>query len=329
MPLSSPQSGPAIPGQPLQVPATGKKATQTFIGPPVPPGYVHPNTTTERLASLQASVDFWKSSNKERREAMAAEFFLDGLRARVDKARLRPGGDPPDVIYGSLRMEVKELLNPGRKRDAEYKKELADYKRYGDQGLQLTGMWIGDRPMVRTEGIFMHYGLPKVQEWSDDYSKRGIPKKDIDLLFYYNFDDPHEAPVSPGAIDPGLLPDLAAFGFRSISMTTNNHAAFVFYAAADAPVIIASAFGHPQTPYDFASGEDEQPRRQTGLTWHFFVPTWLRRMWPRLPAFRQRRIAWVAQRAALAVSKLPPYVLRSAFLALCWKWRTTLPLVWR
>jgi hypothetical protein len=71
-------------------------------------------------------VQFFSSSNKAARERwVVLEFLLNlGLEVAED-GLVSVTDDPPDVLYSECRFEVKEILDPGRRRHQEFKHALA------------------------------------------------------------------------------------------------------------------------------------------------------------------------------------------------------------
>src|ERR1700675_5145950 len=87
----------------------------------------------ERIESLEASIYYLTSSaNKAQRERDTVADFLKNLGHRFRRADLKStpdGQDPPDVSFRRAAFEVKEELNPGRKRGDEYKARLEEARR--------------------------------------------------------------------------------------------------------------------------------------------------------------------------------------------------------
>src|SRR5687768_13166406 len=75
---------------------------------------------------LAQSVEFFASRNKAERERWVAREFVRNLNVKGRVASfVSPLDDPPDVEYRGCRFEVKEALDPGRRRHQEYRDELA------------------------------------------------------------------------------------------------------------------------------------------------------------------------------------------------------------
>jgi hypothetical protein len=73
---------------------------------------------------LKESVDFFASQDKFIRERWVVAEFLTNLSMPFAEADLVRGSDPPDVIFREAQFEVKEILDKGRKRHAEFKQAL-------------------------------------------------------------------------------------------------------------------------------------------------------------------------------------------------------------
>ena len=123
----------------------------------------------ERIASLEESVSYFSSSAKADRELWVCDSFLRNLGIQDARARLSPmDDDPPDVAYLDLRFEVKEILDPGRRRHAEYKLAL-ERARVSKSIGELAEVWNAE-PMP----------LTKVAETVTDLAADGVP---ISLLY--------------------------------------------------------------------------------------------------------------------------------------------------
>jgi hypothetical protein len=81
---------------------------------------------SERIKALEKSIRFFSNDSRVARELWVAGSFLKNIGvAFVDNELIAVDNDPPDVLYKEARFEIKEILDPGRKRHDEYRAELA------------------------------------------------------------------------------------------------------------------------------------------------------------------------------------------------------------
>ena len=78
--------------------------------------------------ALKESVAFFSSGNKGAIEQWAFTEFLRNLGVTFQSDEITvtpPGQDPPDIMFRHASFEVKEVLDPGRRRHDEYKRAFA------------------------------------------------------------------------------------------------------------------------------------------------------------------------------------------------------------
>lgn len=79
----------------------------------------------EQVKALEESVDFYRPGNQWELDKWVVESFLQNIEIYFKPSEIvKPSSDPPDAFFRSASFEVKEILDTGRKRHAEYKKEL-------------------------------------------------------------------------------------------------------------------------------------------------------------------------------------------------------------
>jgi hypothetical protein len=192
----------------------------------------------ERIAWLEESVRFYSSKNKGERERWVVKALLENMNiAHTMEDVILPEQDPPDVIAFGAEFEVKEILDPGRKRHKEYRQELERAKIMTDQVDLLTGT--GLTSMDSSVGEIYHLCLAEIGKIQNKYPKnvRGV----LDLLFYVNLKQIFR-------VFEELFPDvlvLASCGWRSVSFV-KGPVACCFYATEDAPVWLQERVGHVQ-----------------------------------------------------------------------------------
>lgn len=157
----------------------------------------------------EESVRFFSSANRAERELWVANEFLTNLGIPFAQSDLvHVADDPPDVRFGGAEFEVKEILDSGRRRHAEFKASLEKAKAAKSPSELLEHY----TPRDITYAEIYELVEEKVLELSTKYSEKF--RKELDLLFYVNLEDVH------GYIENPLPPSekLKALGFRSVSL---------------------------------------------------------------------------------------------------------------
>lgn len=185
-----------------------------------------------RRRALSESVEYFSAKNKIERERWVCVEFLKNLGVLFEDKDVLPWSDePPDVVFRDARFEIKEILDPGRLRHAEYKLDLEKAQAATKPEdflepftpLDITPLQIVDRLRPELEGLALHYA-PSA-------------RARMDLLFYVNLQDHF--------LLKGPMPEaakFAAYGWRSISVL-KGWGALVFFAAAGAPLFLQSSAG--------------------------------------------------------------------------------------
>ncbi|MEW6689179.1 MAG: DUF1780 domain-containing protein [Pseudomonadota bacterium] len=189
----------------------------------------------EHRKALLESVAFWSPEKKLERELWVVRTFLRHLNVQYADSELVPEtSEPPDINFRSARFEIKEILDPDRRRHEEYREKLekaGSAKRLRDLMEQytpqdLTYEEIGDQAVKTLEGLAKHYA-PKVIER-------------LDLLLYVNLlrrvVDTQSPVPSPSRF--------SGFGWRSVSVVRSS-VACVFHARSDAPEFLQPYVGKP------------------------------------------------------------------------------------
>ena len=189
----------------------------------------------ERQQALRESIKFFAPEQKVERETWVCSAFLQNLGIQHAEAELIPEpSDPPDIHFRGARFEIKEILDPDRKRHAEYREKLekALLARSASELLEhytpedLTYREIGDIVIQRLTEISAHYD-PKVTA-------------QLDLLIYVNLlhclvngQSPVPSPTT-----------YSGFGWRSIGVV-KGWSAWVLHARPDAPSFLQTHVGKP------------------------------------------------------------------------------------
>lgn len=186
----------------------------------------------DRRRALQKSVEYFSAKNKPERERWVCHEFIQNLGLSYEQVEVvTPNDDPPDVVFRDCRFEIKEVLDPGRRRHAEYKASLQQALEATDSKNQvelftpqeITPQQIGSRILNKLEALQDHYA-PAV-------------RRHLDILFYVNIED-HFLKVGP--MPPAL--EFARYGWRSVSAIMGG-GALVLFAAPDASTFLGSTVG--------------------------------------------------------------------------------------
>ncbi len=188
----------------------------------------------ERRRALKESVDFFASKNKIEREKMVVAETLTNLGVNYSEDELSPVSDePPDIRFRDAEFEIKEIMDPDRRRHLEYKEAL-------EEALAAT-----------VPADFLEcYTPPKCTTLAEIYERlmneasRLLTKyapatcRNLDLLFYVNLDDVM-------GLDETSFPDVASLRlqpWRSVSFQMGRRAC-VLVARDDAPDFLKAAIG--------------------------------------------------------------------------------------
>jgi hypothetical protein len=177
--------------------------------------------------ALKESVDFFSPKRKDERELWVGTSFLENLGISFDDGEVFvPLHDPPDVIFREARFEIKEILDPGRKRHSEYKHKLnKSYKatKPDDFLEEYT-------PTDLTPTEIGNLILEHMDKFSKKYDKE--TRSYLDLLVYVNLIN-HLLKIN-------TMPEKAVFaecGWRSVS-TLMGWGSLVFFATDKSPLFL-------------------------------------------------------------------------------------------
>jgi hypothetical protein len=192
------------------------------------------------ILGLQASLEFFGTGDakKRDRERWVVEHFLQGigLQAGVDEIE-QPDTDPPDARFRGAAFEVKEILEPGRRRGDEYRQALKRAKAAISQQELTEGFTPKSLPIEHVYRLVM--------EQTCELAARKyvtVPvRRSLDLLFYVNLDMTLAWDIKDGA-RPDTAP-LIAEGWRSVSFLHGTSTVCVLYACDSAPQFLKSAQG--------------------------------------------------------------------------------------
>jgi hypothetical protein len=176
---------------------------------------------------LERSVAYYKSGTKGERERWVCAEFLTNLALPFSDGEVTSSSDePPDVNFREARFEIKEILDPGRRRHAEYKTAYAEalnathpkslLKQYTPR--EITPTEIVERVLPELTALASYYA-PSV-------------RKGLDALCYVNL---LEHTLVDGPMPPPR--QLAPYGWRSISVLF-SWTSIVYTAESSAPAFL-------------------------------------------------------------------------------------------
>ncbi len=152
---------------------------------------------------------FFSSASKSERELWVAKEFLENLGAEFsDDELIVPENDPPDVVFRDVLFEVKEILDQGRRRHAEFKESLRKAK----AAKSIDELFEQSTPRDITYTEIYALVLEQASELAGSKYPLAV-RQQLDLLFYVNLEDVYGYVASP--LPP---PDaMRALGWRSVS----------------------------------------------------------------------------------------------------------------
>lgn len=186
----------------------------------------------QRRKDLEASVEYFAPQNKNERECWVADAFVRNLGIVPAKGEIISiKQDPPDVAFRNACFEIKEILDPGRRRHAEYKQELERAQNITEAKDLLTHF----TPKGVSLDEICHLcqqEAASLDKYSSDF------KLGTDLLFYVNLRHVMYVTEQPYP----HTTELEATGWRSISFVMGRRSC-CFYARPEAPDFIRQAVG--------------------------------------------------------------------------------------
>lgn len=185
----------------------------------------------DRRNALRESVEYFSCKKKPERERWVCRAFIQNLGLSYNESEVvTPDDEPPDVVFRDCRFEIKELLDHGRRRHAEYKASL-------QKALEITDPQELLERFTPQEITPQHIG-GRIHNELEALKQRYAPtRRYLDILFYVNL-KAHFLKV--GAMPPAV--QFAPYGWRSVSAIMGRNA-LVLFAAPDAPIFLVSNVG--------------------------------------------------------------------------------------
>jgi hypothetical protein len=186
----------------------------------------------EVRAGLAQSVQFFSNKKKSERERWVCRELVRNLNRRAwSRSFQSPADDPPDVVYRDFRFEVKEILDPGRRRHREYQDALAKAEAATD-GAKLIHAYA---PKFQTPSQVGAMVAAELHNRQHSYEPR--LQHSLDLVIYVN--------LLETSLDSGPMPNAEAFalgGWRSVSVLI-GWSTLVFSARRTAPRLLRNSVG--------------------------------------------------------------------------------------
>ncbi|MSQ60266.1 MAG: hypothetical protein EXR36_11660 [Betaproteobacteria bacterium] len=187
----------------------------------------------ERRRALKESVAFFSPERKLERENWIVDTFLKNLVVEFSPSELAPEPDePPDVRFRDAQFELKELMDPGRRRYQEYRDSLVKAQSATDPSELLEPFTPRDATASEIYADILGAASGLLRKYPP------VACANLDLLFYVNYEDVMGLTEVP-------FPDVAelrAQPWRSVSFII-GHCACVLATQLDAPSFLRAAKG--------------------------------------------------------------------------------------
>lgn len=184
-------------------------------------------------AALEQSVGFFAADNKGEREIWVARAFLENINLGFSEPEIvLANDDPPDVCFRDARFEIKEIMDPNRRRHAEYKEALEKARSATSPSQLVTEYTPKDITLQEVYDLI----VASSAEYACKYSKAFC--QTLDLLYYVNLKDVM-------ALIEQRFPDiqsLQSHPWRSVSFVIGYRSG-ILSASAAAPEFIRNAVG--------------------------------------------------------------------------------------
>lgn len=177
---------------------------------------------------LTETIDFFNPARRQEREIWVANEFLTNLGISFEANELiTPDNDPPDIIFRDAQFEIKEILDPNRRRHSEYKAALKS----AEKATSMKDLIEEYSPRDITYSEIYELVKESVQKYVTKYPSQ--VRNGLDLLFYINLEDTrayikHDLPHQEALMDTG---------FRSISFIS-GYLSGVLMTQATAPKLL-------------------------------------------------------------------------------------------
>jgi len=172
-----------------------------------------------QVAALKKSLEFFSNKCKPPREKWVVNELLEYLQIETTSDEVRSSEDePPDIVFRDFRFEIKEILDNGRKRTAEYKASLAKAEQVTDTSSLLELYTPIKLPIANV----LVRVLSEAKQWNAKYPTS--VRQGLDLLIYLNLQG---TTIIGSGLPSAIVLEIAALGWRSLSVVSNNCALIV------------------------------------------------------------------------------------------------------
>ena len=178
----------------------------------------------EQIEHTKEAVDFFSGPNKKEREKWVVTEFLVSQKLEFDPNEIKPiDDDAPDIVFRDAMVEIKEIMDKGRRRHQEFKDEHEKAKK----ATKLKELFTPYTPRDITLQEVVDHVEKAVSAllYAPDF------KSKTDLLFYVNFSKTHILPDKKFTVkNINKLKE-----WRSVSFLKNGKIGYVIYASGSAP----------------------------------------------------------------------------------------------
>lgn len=184
----------------------------------------------------------WIFSNKMKpeRERMVCRAFLRCLAIEfADEEIITSDTEPIDVVFRSAKFQIRELMEPDRKRGDE----LKEFQQKVENAASIEDLATPYSPPLPLS--FEALVAELTEALSKKAVKYGTGCRDLDALVYVNLEGRH---LDANSVVPDLS-ELRAQGWRSVSVLFSPYAV-VLFACDDAPEFIRTASGRPLSKWE-------------------------------------------------------------------------------
>jgi len=179
------------------------------------------------------SVEYFGAASKSEREQWVVRTFLTNLGISYTTTEVVEGEDPPDVQFRDANFEIKEVLDPGRRRHQEYKEGLEEAIRATKPRDLIKPAPFNEIAISRVYQLILQSGAELARK------KYALElRRKLDLLFYVNLLNTYEFIEAPF---PNVTV-LSSLGWRSVSFV-KGHRSCVLTATDDAPMFLKNGIG--------------------------------------------------------------------------------------
>lgn len=162
---------------------------------------------------------FLRNEAKPERERSVCRAFLRAIGVAFEESEVvAPATEPADVDFRTARFQIREVLDPGRKRGDDWKRKEMKY-------LEATSLDELMEPYSPPTPVTLPILVPEViKALSEKSRKYGAGCSDIDALVYVNLQDQYLAVHS----EMPALDELKRQGWRSVVLLFSPYGVILF-----------------------------------------------------------------------------------------------------